>query len=245
MALAKHLPEFRAREAKLRALAAAEGLQYGVADYGGLRTEADTTRILEFRQRDYDAYVRRVRAAGKTPLPITGAWDNGNARPIQPFGKSFHNYGAAADIVPTVVPAGMTFSSAQNALGRLAGKAGLVWGGLWTGTSNDPRHVQLATGLAQVAEMWKQFQAGGTVTAPQSPGAGIVIPGVYVTGGGATIAAPTVVALPAAAAAAKAAAARVATTFHRAPLATTAVSTAALVAAGLLVWLAVKRYVDD
>lgn len=234
-ALAHHLPEFRARELKLRGLAAAEGLQYGVADFGGLRTEADTAQALHYRDLDYAAYVARTKKAGRVPLPITGAWDDGKPRPIQAFGKSFHNYGAAADIVPTVVPAGMTFSSAQNRLGQLAGKAGLVWGGLWAGDSYDPRHIQLATGLAQVRDMWNQYQSGGPVTAPQAPGAGIVIPGVQVISSAPAVAAPVI----------KAAATRVAAAIHRAPLATTAVSAGAIIASGLLVWLVVRRYLDD
>lgn len=234
-ALAHHLPEFRARELKLRGLAAAAGIQYGVADFGGLRTEADTAQALRFRDLDYAAYVQRVRAAGRVPLPITGPWDDGKPRPIQPFGKSFHNFGAAADLVPTVVPAGMTFSSAQNALGALAGKAGLVWGGLWSGDSYDPRHVQLATGLAQVRDMWNQYQAGVAPTAPQSPGAGIVIPGVSVIGSAAKPVAPV----------ARAVATKAVALAHRAPLVTTAVGTGALIATGLLMWLVVRRYLDE
>jgi hypothetical protein len=144
--------------------------------------------------------------------------------------------------VPTVVPAGMTFSSAQNRLGTLAGKAGLIWGGLWTGDSYDPRHVQLATGLAQVRDMWNQYQSGGTPTAPQSPGAGIVVPGVQVIGSaGPVLSVPTVSMVPAV----RAVATKVATLAHRAPLVTTAVGTGALIASGLLVWLVVRRYLDD
>ena len=241
-ALAHHLPEFRARELKLRGLAAVEGLQYGVADFGGLRTEADTAQALHYRDMDYAAYVARAKAAGRVPLPITGAWDDGKPRPIQPFGLSFHNFGAAADIVPTVVPAGMTFSSAQNRLGTLAGKAGLVWGGLWSGNSYDPRHVQLATGLAQVRDMWNQYQSGTLPTAPASPGAGIVIPGVQVVSSGPMAASgPVAAILPAI----KSVASRVATAAHRAPLVTSAIGSGALIAVGLLTWLAVRRYLDD
>src|SRR5690349_7430810 len=53
LALARALPQLVAAEQRLRALAEREGITYNVADFGGLRTQADTTLILQYRDADY------------------------------------------------------------------------------------------------------------------------------------------------------------------------------------------------
>jgi hypothetical protein len=79
---------------RLARLAIAEGITFTTADFGGVRSEADTTRILGYREAEYAKYVAAKKAAGQTPVAI------GVFRPIAQFGKSHHNYGAARDVRP-------------------------------------------------------------------------------------------------------------------------------------------------
>lgn len=226
LALAGALPELREREKKLRALAAAEGITYEVADFGGLRTLPDTNRILEYRKNDYAVYVSKQKAAGKPVVSME------EFRPIAPFGSSFHNYGAAFDVRITGAPKGMTFDQALTRLGALGAKAGLIWGGLWARPKNDRPHFQLSTGLTQAKEMWEQFTSGKTPTKPAATGMASILaaslPGVQVIASRPPTPTPTV-----------------AEVVQRHPLATTAVSTGALVAAALLTWVVVRRFTED
>lgn len=233
IALAQALPELRARESSLRALAAAEGITYDVAAFGGVRTQADTTRILTYRDNDYAVYVAKARANGKVPV------SKDEYRPIAPFGSSFHNYGAAFDAEITGAPKGVTFDAALSRLGALGAKAGLVWGGVWARPKTDRPHFQLAYGLAQVRDMWQQHVNGHTPTAPASNAAiaaGLTIPGVQVIASAmprADAAGPHVASVPG-----------VVGMIQRHPLATTAVSTGAVVVAALLAWVIVRRVTE-
>lgn len=137
--LAGVLPELAAAESKLRALAAARGIVYTVADFGGVRSEADTNRILKYRDDDYAVYVRQMKAAGRAPV------DKQTFRPIAPFGGSMHNFGAAFD-------AEMVKGTLEQ-LGALAPQAGLKWGGTFT-TRKDYPHFELPIGLLEAKRRW-------------------------------------------------------------------------------------------
>lgn len=142
-------PELAAKLAQLADLADNEGIFFTTADFGGVRTEADTTRIMKYRTDDYAIYVRNLKAKNPraVPTPI-GKW-----RPIAPFGSSFHNYGAARDLKVTKMPDSFSEAEAQRRLGVLAAKLGLIWGGNWKGKV-DPPHMQLNITLAQARARW-------------------------------------------------------------------------------------------
>lgn len=145
------LPELRAAEQRLRDLAFRAGLVYTVADFGGLRSQADTVRILKYRDDDYALYLRKL-APGKTPIP-KNAW-----RPIAPWGSSFHNYGAAFDV--------SMVRGTLAQLGALASAAGLRWGG--TFRNPDGPHFELPLTLAAAKARW---EAQGNTVAPPRLGA--------------------------------------------------------------------------
>lgn len=221
------LPELRAGEQGLRAQAAREGISYVIAPFGGpLRTQADTTNILRYRAADYAAYVARQKAAGRAVVDID------TFRRVAPFGLSFHNYGAAFDINIDTWPTGMTADQALTHVGAMAAAHGLRWGAAF----GDTPHFELAKTLEQVKAAWQAYSRPPTLADASSlPGVQIIAPGVV------PVMLPTRVAavvskLPVPTAVKVAAA--------RHPLATTAVSTGALVVAGLLVYLAVQRFLD-
>lgn len=146
-------PLLTANLEKLRAKALLEGIEFDTADFGGVRTEADTTRILGYRANDYAVYVKNLRAKNPnaTPMPI-GKW-----RPIAPFGNSMHNFGCARDLKVTRYPDSFSKSAALNRLGAIARSCGLEWGGAWT-SKIDPPHMQLPITLAQARQRWQARQ---------------------------------------------------------------------------------------
>lgn len=141
-------PELTAAIEKLRVKALAEGIEFTTADFGGVRTEADTTRIMKYRDDDYAVYVRNLQRTnpGKRPTPKE-VW-----RKIAPFGSSYHNYGAARDLRVTRHPQSFTASKALDRLRVLAVSVGLRT------ITNDPPHVQLPITLAQARARWKARQ---------------------------------------------------------------------------------------
>lgn len=146
--LAGEDPELTAAIEKLRAKAAVEGIEFTTADFGGVRTEADTIRILKYRDDDYAVYVRNLKKerpnAKPTPKEI---W-----RKIAPFGSSYHNYGAARDLKVAKHPPSFTASKALDRLRALAPGCGLKT------ITNDPPHVQLPITLAQARARWQARQ---------------------------------------------------------------------------------------
>lgn len=138
-------PELTAKVEKLRALALVEGIEFTTADFGGVRTEADTARIMKYRDDDYAVYVRQLKRdkPNETPTP-KNTW-----RKIAPFGSSYHNYGAARDLKVTKHPASFTASKALDRLRALAPSVGLKT------ITNDPPHVQLPITLAQARARWE------------------------------------------------------------------------------------------
>ena len=156
--LAGENPDLTAALEKLRAKASLEGIEFDTADFGGVRTEADTTRILKYRDDDYAVYVRNLKKAqpGKTPIAKT-TW-----RPINQWGTSMHNFGAARDVKITRYPSSFSKSQALERLGALAPSVGLRWGGLFKQPNGKPRpdppHMQLPITLVEARRRWEARQ---------------------------------------------------------------------------------------
>lgn len=140
--LTNTLPELQQAEARLRAAAAARGITYVIADYGALRSQADTARIMQYRAQDYAAAVRANPDTARTPIT---RW-----RPIAAFGSSMHNYGAAFDILVTGHPTGV---NGYAVLGALAPSLGLRWGGAFI-SRVDPPHFELPISLLAARVKW-------------------------------------------------------------------------------------------
>lgn len=135
--------------------AGAAGIVVAIADFGGFRTDADTAQILQFKQDDYDAYAAAAVAAGHMPLEITQGWDDGNPRPIRPYGQSFHDFGAARDFIVKRWPAGMTQAQAVRRVQDIA-----IANGLKSGRSyGDDPHLQLPITLEDAAARWDAYDA--------------------------------------------------------------------------------------
>lgn len=146
------LPEMAAKLQQLQAAAAAEGIQTRIADFGGVRDQAMTNLLLQYRQQDYPAYVAQLAktAPNQTPLPID-QW-----RPIAPWGQSFHDYGAAVDLDPYSWPAALgPLSAARGRLAQLAAQVGLRQ----PLPASDAHHFELPYSLAAVQNLWLLGQA--------------------------------------------------------------------------------------
>lgn len=135
------LPQLITREAMLRQRANAIGIDYRIADFGGLRTQADTVLIMGYRAADYAAAVAANPAVASIPI---NTW-----RPIAPFGSSMHNYGAAFDVLITKKPANMTESQAYAQLRAIAPSIGLR-----ANVPNDPGHFELPLTLDDARRAW-------------------------------------------------------------------------------------------
>jgi hypothetical protein len=142
-------PDFTASIEKLRAKALIEGIEFDVADFGGVRSEADTVKILKYRDDDYAVYVRNLRRQNPNarPIPMT-TW-----RPINPFGSSMHNYGDARDLKVTRYPSSFTKWQALVRLGALAPSCGLRWGGSFK--RKDYPHFEKAITLAEAKRRYE------------------------------------------------------------------------------------------
>jgi hypothetical protein len=132
------------------------GIRTKIANYGGLRSQADTTKILEYRAADYQHDV----AAGlvSSSLPIE------QYRPIAPFGSSYHNYGAAFDLEITGTPAGTSSYVALQLAGQLAPQFGLRWGGGpdFPANRKDPPHFELAIPLSEARRRYTLYAGGAS-----------------------------------------------------------------------------------
>lgn len=123
---------------ELRALAFADGIEFDTADFGGVRTQADTTKIMKYRDDDYEVYVKTLKRSHPDKTPTAKEiW-----RPIAPFGSSMHNYGAARDLKITKRPEAMSEAEAYRRLGSHAPECGLRWGGTFS-RKVDPPHFEL------------------------------------------------------------------------------------------------------
>jgi hypothetical protein len=145
------LPETVAAYDALDQYARSVGIGIALADFGGLRTLSDTTRILGYRQQDFDAAVAAGQVSADTTL--------NQFRPIAPFGSSYHNYGAAFDITIQSRPASMTTDQALRTLASYAPSIGLRWGG--TFRNPDPPHFELAITLAAAQAKYKSYLTSG------------------------------------------------------------------------------------
>lgn len=144
------LPQLLTREQMLRTRANALGIEYRIADFGGLRTYADTVLILGYRAADYAAAVAANPATAYTPI---NEW-----RPIASFGSSMHNYGAAFDVKVTKMPPGM---SEYTALTRLKAIAPSI--GLRSNVPNDLPHFELPLSLDEARRAWGDRTPGVAV----------------------------------------------------------------------------------
>lgn len=139
------LPELQDADDVLTALAANEGITTKINDFGGFRDEYLTDLILSYRLHDYNADL----AAGKISPSLT----LNQYRPIEPYGSSFHNYGAGLDRSPVSWPAFMTRDQAVSALGHLAPSAGLRW----PNPTGDPSHFELAISLDDARRLYADY----------------------------------------------------------------------------------------
>jgi hypothetical protein len=121
-----------------------QGIAIGIADYGGLRTESDTTTILAIRDHEYAAGIAN---GSIDPSTSIDAW-----RPIAPYTHSFHDYGAAFDIRLKSIPTEMTEDDAYSAAGVLAPSFGLRWGGGFH--NSDEAHFELDVTLAAARQLY-------------------------------------------------------------------------------------------
>lgn len=144
------LPDTQAAYAAMVQYLANSGIGATLADYGGVRTQADTNTILTDRQNDYNADVAAGRVSPDTTLQ--------RYRPISPYGSSFHNYGAAFDLAITSRPAGMSYDDALAFAGAHAPVLGLRWGGHFT--NPDPPHFELAIPLSQARAKYAAMTGG-------------------------------------------------------------------------------------
>lgn len=141
-------PELTEKIEQLRLLAAAEGIEFTTADFGGVRTKEQTDKIMKYRDDDYAVYVRNLKRNNPNARPIPKEkW-----RLIAPFGRSYHNYGAGRDLKPTKWPQSFTESKALERLRQLAVKVGLKT------IAGDPPHVQLNISLREARRRWEARQ---------------------------------------------------------------------------------------
>lgn len=138
-------PELTKALTALHAIAAQAGITFEVAAYGGLRTKADTALILDYRAADFAKAVKRGEVSANTDI---NKW-----RPISPWGKSMHNYGAAFDVVVREAPPGMSRLAALNFLKDQADAIGLVDGRQF----GDGPHFELPGGLAAARAAWMKL----------------------------------------------------------------------------------------
>lgn len=175
------LPQTRAAYAALKTWLANQSIDVTLADFGGFRTQADTTLILDYRETDYAADVR----AGRVNPAVTSI---DAYRPIAPYGESYHDYGAAFDIVPsTPYPSGMGYDSILKLAGSHAAAVGLTWGG--TFHNPDPRHFQLRGTLDDARAKWLTYQdqlASGQLPADTTDISGDITSGGDIAGAGFT-----------------------------------------------------------
>lgn len=170
--IAPCLPALISAERELSRLAAERGILYRIADFGSVRTQSDTTLILKYREQDYAKYAAAEKAAGRVPVSIE------KFRPIAAYGSSYHNYGAAFDVLITKVAPGKTADQSLAILGELAPLAGLRWGG--TFSNPDRPHFELQLPLDQVRSMWTAYTAKGAT--PIAIVGGIAILGLLFMG---------------------------------------------------------------
>lgn len=163
--LAGLLPEMREKEQKLRNYASSRGIAYVIADYGGLRTQADTVKLVGWR----DAAVAKARklaaleadkrrlSPSQKALAVEQAGKRAYYR-VSPFGRTFHSRGAAFDIRITTTAPGLTFAQSYKVLGDYAPQIGLRWGGNFSAPA-DPFHFEDRRTLEELDRRFAEHQA--------------------------------------------------------------------------------------
>lgn len=153
------LPQTQQAFDGLTSALAQRGIASRLADFGGTRTQADTDLILGYRQQDYNA-SHGLPADTVTDVSVLNAY-----RPIAPYGESFHNYGAAFDLLlgnqaspPLMLPSGMTTAGAYQVAATLAPSFGLRWGGYFE--NPDIRHFELDMPLSDVRDAYATMTGG-------------------------------------------------------------------------------------
>ena len=146
------LPELQQKEIALATAAAQKGIYYRIANYGGVRTQADTSAILRYRIQDYAAAIKRDPNVAKIPI--------NRFRRIAPWTLSYHDYGAAFDAEVIAYPSGLTHSQAVTELALLAPSIGLVNGASF----GDIAHYELPGALAYWRARFGLLQAKVTPT---------------------------------------------------------------------------------
>lgn len=143
--ISETLPELQDAEARLYAYATGTlGIDYRIADFGAFRTEADTTEIKGYRQNDYNEAVKANPAIAHIPI---NTW-----RPISSYGSSWHNYGAAFDVL--ILDAGR-YASSSAALQALKQAAPSF--GLRSNVPNDPPHFELPISIDEARNKWLDY----------------------------------------------------------------------------------------
>jgi hypothetical protein len=141
---------------QLTAALRAQGITTKIANYGGLRSLADTTTILQYRANDYAHDLAAGIVSSSTPIEVY--------RPIAPFGSSYHNYGAAFDLAIVSAPPGISSYHALQIAGNLAPSYGLRWGGgpeFTAANRTDSPHFELAIPLSEARRRY-EFNAGAS-----------------------------------------------------------------------------------
>lgn len=138
-------PELTRAYDALTQIADVAGITFCVANYGGLRSQADTALIKQIRIDEYNAAVQRN--------PATALTDINDWRPIADWGSSMHNYGAAFDVFVTGTPPTMSRLTALNFLKDQADAIGLVDGRNF----GDAPHFELPGGLSLAKAEWQKM----------------------------------------------------------------------------------------
>lgn len=129
-------PNVQEAERKLRADAAAIGIEYKIADFGGVRNLDIVNQLIAWR----DEAVARGEDYYR----------------VAPFNKTKHALGSAFDIRVTKRPAGMSTSEAYAKLGALARPHGLIWGGTFSSPA-DPYHFESQLSLEKLSARWQEW----------------------------------------------------------------------------------------
>lgn len=166
--------------AAMAAYLASNGITAGVADFGGVRTEADTTTIMGYRLADYNK-AHGVPLDTPQSLAVLQPF-----RPIAPWGDSFHDYGAAFDLAIIARPSDMSEYAALAFAGAYAPQIGLRWGGQFP--NPDPAHFELSIPLADAAQAWADATNGATEGAtPTTPTTDLMLIGLIAATVGAIV----------------------------------------------------------
>ncbi len=151
MTLTGVLPDLARAYQLLTDAASVDGITFTVAPFGGLRTAADTAKILHYREQDYHQAVLANPDTARIPI---GQW-----RPIAPWGASYHNFGAAFD-VKILRDGGLGQEGALRRLAEYGQDFGLRWGGTFPRTAHsgpDYPHFELAIPLTTAKAKWLAY----------------------------------------------------------------------------------------